>query len=373
MFTLTNVFEGINDARVKFQPGPIGIEFSCEKVHMVQLEKSATGDMRLRALATMQYESGRDEFLASHQELKRMIKSARKAGPFSGNKIVTTMQAGDLRMLPVSYGAVNGKHHAPQILKLLQSRIEENISDYVIDYIPIRSNANADECVALVAMAKHDKVISYLETIRRAGLEVEAIDISPAAINRMISATHGHEYNDNVLVINFGLNSCFMTLLSGRRLLLDQELAFGQAEIIAQTSQSLDITDSAALELINTYGLSGTDSQSISSSGLMASDITQTLEEVIKPKFMQLVSEINRALIYAAAETRGEPVKQVYILGSVARWSGADVLLKKLTKIEVCFPSFEKLFGYPDGAGKATAPEIAVATGLALRGMINND
>jgi len=64
----------------------------------------------------------------------------------------------------------------------------------------------------------------------------------------------------------------------------------------------------------------------------------------------------------------------VYLLGSIARWPGSDSLLSTLTGVNVAtIPDPLALF--PSGiAGSAdstaqSAPEIAVATGLALRGM----
>jgi Tfp pilus assembly PilM family ATPase len=106
----------------------------------------------------------------------------------------------------------------------------------------------------------------------------------------------------------------------------------------------------------------------VDESGLM-----NTLSEILKPQFMKLVEEIKRAFLYAASETRGRGVTQVYLLGSIARWPGAEQLLTNLSGSTVSkipnplalFPSSEST----EDAGAHFAPEIAVATGLALRGM----
>ena len=104
------------------------------------------------------------------------------------------------------------------------------------------------------------------------------------------------------------------------------------------------------------------------------SGVLSTLSEILKPQFMKLVEEIKRAFLYAASETRGRGVNQVYLLGSIARWPGSEQMLSQLSGTNVTkIPDPLALFPSTahDKTGKAGhfAPELAVATGLALRGM----
>jgi Tfp pilus assembly PilM family ATPase len=98
------------------------------------------------------------------------------------------------------------------------------------------------------------------------------------------------------------------------------------------------------------------------------------MSEILKPCFLTLVEEIKRVCLYAAAETRGGAVAKVYLLGSIARWPGSDCLLSTMTGVEVNkIPDPLSSFA-PDADGQACTgqilgPELAVATGLALRGM----
>ena len=69
----------------------------------------------------------------------------------------------------------------------------------------------------------------------------------------------------------------------------------------------------------------------------------------------------------------GEPVKQVYLLGSIARWQGADRMLNLLVNIPVSIPNPIMMFGDDAEIENEqyfnTVSEIAVASGLALRGV----
>jgi Tfp pilus assembly PilM family ATPase len=93
--------------------------------------------------------------------------------------------------------------------------------------------------------------------------------------------------------------------------------------------------------------------------------------EILKPQFLTLVDEIKRVCLYAAAETRGGAVSRMYLLGSLAHWPGADDLLSSLADIEVA-KIHDPLLAFREGEqparNTALSPELAVATGLALRG-----
>jgi Tfp pilus assembly PilM family ATPase len=75
-----------------------------------------------------------------------------------------------------------------------------------------------------------------------------------------------------------------------------------------------------------------------------------------------------------ASQTHGESVERIYLLGSVARWHGVDQLLNTLLTLPVeTIPNplnrFSLSAATQGGAETDAVPELAVATGLALRGL----
>ena len=104
--------------------------------------------------------------------------------------------------------------------------------------------------------------------------------------------------------------------------------------------------------------------------------LVNTVSEILKPQFLKLVEEIKRVCLYAAAETRGGGVSQMYLLGSIAHWPGSDGMLSVLMGNNIAkIPDPLALFPRDDdrsNPGAETAPEIVVATGAALRGMRSN-
>ena len=90
---------------------------------------------------------------------------------------------------------------------------------------------------------------------------------------------------------------------------------------------------------------------------------------MLKPLFMELVEDINRALVYAASETRGMPVEHVYLTNMVACWRGIESFIDTLIDVPVSvLVPFEGL-GYSEALTAESDPRSAVVTGMALHGL----
>lgn len=157
--------------------------------------------------------------------------------------------------------------------------------------------------------------------------------------------------------------------------MFDQEVEFGEHALLGRISTTLDMSNEESIKLINTHGINSCGNSENTNSQNDA-EVTRTLREIVTPLFMNLVEEINRVLIYTAAQTRGEPVSLIYLVGGIARWKGADELLHSILNIDVETipnPLTPFLGGNEkvDARSEQGSPELAIATGLALRGVIS--
>ncbi|MCP4407749.1 MAG: pilus assembly protein PilM [Gammaproteobacteria bacterium] len=355
--------------------GSIGLEFAREQLHMVQLQKLPGGQIRVHASASLSYPDEREVLLASPTKLRSILRRQLKSAHFHDTRVVAALPVPEVRIMSVAYQVNATQNNEQAILKQLSGRIEGGLADKVIDYLPVRDSAKDEERLAVVAVAKRDRVVAHLEMLRLAGLRVEALEIGPVAIKRLVTAFCEQGKYHNVLAINFGHHTSYLTMISGRRLLFDQQLDFGEKSLLQEVSMALDMDTESARELVYRYGLSPLYSQQQrEGSAIDDKDVIDTLSEIVKPSLLALVDEIKRALIYAASETRGETVKKVYLLGSIARWNGVDKILNDLLDIPVANIK-DPLSALAQGqileyeSHNALAPEVAVATGLALRGM----
>lgn len=357
-------------AGIRPRPGPIGLEIGQEALNLVQLRQGADGALALQAAARLPHATDRDALLASPGAFKARLKQALAGRPFVGRQVVSALPAQAVRLLPVPYEAGGGRADAAAIAQALRERLDEDLTRYVIDYMPVRADAPAGDRLALVAVARREMVIDHLELLRRAGLEVLALEIGPSAIKRLISALAGAETEQNHLVINFGAATSYLTVVSGRRLLQDQRVDFGENELLEAIGQALDLPPQEARAWVARYGLGTADP---AGGDREARDAARTLAQIVKPRLLRLVDEINRVLIYTASETRGASVGQLHLMGSLARWPGLEAMLNAMVEIPVAvLDNPLGLFG-----GNADSPDrgqaLAIATGLALRGVLNHE
>ncbi len=356
--------------------GPLGLECALDALHLVQMETGAGGRPVVRAGATVPYGEDREAVFESPKRLRQLVGKALSADRFRGRRVATAMPNGSVRMLTINYSPAQGQGDAQAIAKVMADRLEGELGEYVLDYLPIRADRQAEDRLALVAVARRDNVLAYLELLRKAGLRVESLEIGPSALRRLISALPPGDTFQNVLAINFGRSTSYLTLISGARLLFDQEVRFGETALLDRIAQSLGMDEAQARQLVLRHGVDGSAATTVPAADDV--NVAATLQDIVKPAFLELVGEINRALIYAASETRGESVRLIYLLGSVARWQGAGDFLQSLLALPVqtipdplvCFSAVDSENTRPHvGAG----PELAVAAGLALRGLVQSD
>ncbi|MGB5472519.1 MAG: pilus assembly protein PilM [Gammaproteobacteria bacterium] len=369
----------------RFQPGAnarrigcIGMECALNAVHLVQLAADSQGAITVHAMASQPYPCTRDELFASPRQFRALVRTALAQGNFRGRAIVTTLPSSDVNIMPVSYHVAEGGTDDAALLGVMAERLDGDLSNYVIDYLPVRSERGMEERQAIVAVAQRDFVINYLELLRKSGLETRHLEIGPSAIRRLVSAMGTQGEHHNVLAINFGRESSFLTVISGARLLFDQEIPFGENRLLNLVATTLELPVESVSQLIAANSLDPWVKDRRSLREGMDREASLTLQEIVKPEFLKLVEEINRTLIYAASQTRGESVTRIYLLGSLARWQGADALLHKLVNLDVetipdPFRVFCKTAESPSPATVAPSPEIAVATGLAMNGLTEHD
>lgn len=355
--------------------GPIGIDYGLEAVHLVQLESAAGKPPRVRARLSLPYDSPRNDVLANPHQFRTLMKRALAGDRFYGRKAVVAIPSGMFRTVSINYQSGDNKEQeAAAVVRVMKDRLDGDLADYVLDYLPVKGRSKKEERLALVAVSERQKIVDFLELSRKARLDIEALEIGPVAISRLVGAMSMASGSENVLVINSGRRASFLTVISGTDLLFDQEVDFGENRLVRQAAETLDMSEEMTRDLILRSGVQKTANDDAVAETLSEAGIENTMAQILKPQFLKLVDEIKRVCLYAASETRGGAVAKVYLLGSIARWPGSETLLATLSGVDVAkIPDPLALFPSEDAADETNksvaAPEIVVATGAALRGM----
>ena len=358
-------------------PGLIGMDIDVGQIHLCQIRPRENGLYSILAKASIAYTGTRDELLADPKRLKSLLADILKEKNFRGRRVAALMPWNDVKIVLLTYKANIGDVDA-EVVRMLGNRVEGAIDDYVVDYVPVRANPSDEEHMVVATVASRARVNTLLQALIGAGFEVDSLDIAPTALRRIVSALYTGTAADNVLLINCYRDESYLTVISGRRLLFNQSVSFGETKLLERITQELDITAESALSLVTNKGFQSQQLLSLAQDPLEP-DVSATLREIVKPCFLELVDEINRVLVFTASETHGVPVSRVCLLGSIARWPGAQKLLLSLLDFDAPDGQIEFTQVFEDENDNTSMPwaglfsEISIAMGLALRGLVANE
>lgn len=378
---MQRLFKPAIDSLLALLPGAgkgfaIGLEMGPDRLNMVQMELVA-GRPCIRAIASLPYPCPREELQQHPQRLKLLLKQAYARLPFRGRRVVSCLPADQIKIITVSYRCGEGQADATAIVAELRERLKGDLDGMVVDFMPLRHDeTDAGKRDALVALAPRDKVMAYLGMLTGAGLEVDALDVGPAALARLVShagalSTPEFPRFPNVLLVNFGADSSFLTVIWGRRLMLDRAVEFSENRMFSCLKQVLDMPEELAIRLLYEKNAQ------LSIENGSPDEVGQMVAEVLKPEIAPLLQEINKTLVYMASRTRGKSVDQIYLSGRAACYPGILNFLREKLKVpvEILDPVavFASKHGHPHEEGLGTVAGIALTTGLALRGVPTNE
>ena len=346
---------------------PAGVCFAGDRLSAAQLQRTPDGPM-LHAIASLELGRPWNALLAEPRRFGQMLKRFWSEHGFDHRDVVAAMPQEQLKVFTMDYSAAPGQTDADAIATELKDRLKGKTAGLVVDFVPVRQNDGERSKQAVVATASRDDVAAFLDLLEHAGLRVQALDISSMALRRIVTWTNKTSASDqrSALVIDIGWTSSELMIVSGRRLMLDRSIEFGEQRLVSRVARLLELPEVAAKRLIAEHAFrAGPSSQ--------AAEFDAALREMLGAELVALRSEVIKTLDYAASKTRGIGVDKVLVVGAVAAFPGIAQFLggafgKPVESLDplAFFP--HRLM--PDEAARLSAHcGAAVAIGLALRGV----
>lgn len=360
---------------------PIGVDFAPDAVHWVQLDRFEP-EPRLRDAASVRHGGEVEALLASPADLKRHVREVLQRGHFRGRTIVTQAPSEDLRLMVLNYTMQADLSEPEQIINLARERMRDDLDSHVVDFVPIRTSGDRQgDRSALVAVIPEEPVITHLDRLHAAGLEVAALEIEPVSVRRLISnlsgaralGTHAQDLN---MVLRIHRRSTALTLLSGRRLLLYREIEYGSEDLASAVSKGLDCEIDAATDLISSFGVEasdGKDAMQDEAPDALAEEsdsIRSTLRDLLRPSLRAVIEQTHKAISYAAFQTRGSSLDRILLMEGVMPCPGLEFLLADMLQISVeRFRPLSALTGHKPLTSLPCDARLATAFGFSMRGI----
>ena len=242
-----------------------------------------------------------------------------------------------------------------------EEHIPFDISDVNLDYQV--TSSSADALNVLLAACKSDKIANVKQAIQLAGKQPAVIDVDTFALQNCYEVNYQPKPGEIVALLNIGASTMNINIMNGTRSIFARDASVGGGQYTSLLQKELGLTFEQAEAVKRGYPLpEGVEARPIQ-------PIIETVSDI-------LALEIRKTMDFyrATAEDSEEAIQKILIAGGSSKLPGLPDYLAKRFEIPVeLFDPFRQI--EVDGRKfdpdymKEIVPDMAIAVGLALRGV----
>jgi type IV pilus assembly protein PilM len=340
----------------------VGVDIGSSSVKAVELQGKGT-DLQLLNLGfeTLQADSVVDGQIMELNAVSNAISSI-----FNEHKIKTTKVAAGVN----GHSVIVKNIVLPQMTEdelqesfawHAEEHIPFDISDVNLDYhVMNRSN---DAIHVLLAACKRDKVANLKQAIQLAGKQPSVVDVDAFALQNCYELNYDPQPGHVAALLNIGASTTNINILNGARSVFTRDATFGGNQYTSLLQKEMGLTFDQAEAVKRGLPLP---------EGIEQRDIAPILDTVSDI----LALEIQKTMdFYRATVEEGESaVEKILVSGGGSKLKGLVEFLSRRFEVPVeMFDPFRKIKvdsrGFDPEYMREIVPEMAIAVGLALRGV----
>jgi type IV pilus assembly protein PilM len=343
-------------------PPMIGLDISSSSVKLVELSRSAPGELVLERLASEPFEKG---WIVDGQieKFDEVADAVRRVVTRSGTKtrqvVMAMPQSAVITKKIVLPAGLREEEMELQVESEAHQYIPFSLDEVSLDFCVIGPNAtSAGDVDVLIAASRKDRVQDRQGLAEAAGLTPVVLDIeshaSRLAMGRLISALPEQGKDSLVALFEIGADTTSLKVLREEEMLYDRDQSFGGSQLTQLISRQ--------------YGFSYEEAEQKKISGELPEDYESTL---LTPFVDSLAHEIGRALQYFFTSTPHHKVHYVMLAGGTAAMPGLRERVKDVTgftsKVVNPFEGMKLGSSVREAKLRREAPSYLTACGLAMR------
>ena len=340
----------------------VGVDIGSSSVKAVELQ-GKNGDFQLVSLG---YESLEPDSVVDGQIMELNSVSNAISNIFNEHKIKTNRVAAGVNGHSVIVkNIVLPQMSSAELQESFAWHAEEHIpfdiTDVTLDY---HVTGTTDDAIhVLMAACKRDKVANLKQAIQLAGKQPAVIDVDAFALQNCYELNYDPQPNQVVALLNIGASTTNINILNGNRSVFTRDATFGGNQYTSLLQKELGVTFEHAEQVKRGTPLP---------EAVEDRDIKPILETVSDI----LALEIQKTMDFyrATVEDGGVAVEKILVSGGGSKLDGLiDFLAKQFEMPVEIFDPFKKIKvdsrGFDPEYMREVVPEMAIAVGLALRGV----
>lgn len=340
----------------------VGVDVGSSSVKAVELQ-GKSGDFQLLSLGfeTLQSDSVVDGQIMELNAVSNAIGSIFNEHKIKTTKVAAGVNGHSVIVKNIVLPPMTEEELQESFAWHAEEHIPFDISDVNLDYhVTSRSNEAIN---VLMAACKRDKVANLKQAIQLAGKQPAVIDVDAFALQNCYELNYDPQPGQVVALLNIGASTTNINILNGVRSVFTRDATFGGNQYTSLLQKELGLTFDQAESVKRGMPLpEGAEQREIG-------PILDTVSDI-------LALEIQKTMdFYRATVEEGQSaVEKILVSGGGSKLSGLVNFLSKRFEIPVeLFNPFRKIRvdsrGFDPEYMREIVPEMAIAVGLALRGV----
>ncbi len=341
----------------------VGVDIGSSAIKAVELVKSKKG-FELTGFATESLgpDSVVDGAIMDSQmnSVAESLKRIMMVGKFKPKSVATGISGHSVIVKRVVLPAATKEEVASSIQFDAEQYIPFEISEVNLDYQivgPTHTTSDDPAMEVLLVVAKKDKIQNYTNVISLAGRQPEVVDIDAFALQNTFEANYRVNPNETVALLNIGASLMNINITKGGMPLFIRDVSVGGNQYTDVLQKELQINFQEAEDL--KLGRTASDAD-------MVNPLLESITEM-------LIMEVQKTFDFFRETYPSETISRVLVSGGTSRIAGLPEKIQEVFgySTEVMDPFRTITIGPAVDRNKVKSygPALAVAVGLALRGV----
>jgi len=335
-----------------------GVDIGSHAIKVCQLQKSGT-TYKLIAVGSAALPSGavEDGVLQEPLEVGKVLSALLKNLKIKNKKIGISISGYSVIVKKINLEEMEDDALAKYISAEAEQYIPFDLDDVYIDFqkLPTKKEGT-DRCDIMLVAAKKEVVNDYLDMLNELKLNTVLVDVDGFALENIWETVSGR--TENVALVDIGASKMNINIISEGVSVLARDVVVGSEQLTDQLANALSV-DYLQAEKIK-LGI------------VSLEEHKETVENIFNQTCTQWVLEIKKAIDLYLANNPDQPLRSIILSGGGAKVNGLKEYIARETGLDVvAFNPFTTMIidnkKLDEQYLGTVAPEMAIATGLAIR------
>lgn len=336
----------------------VGIDIGSHAVKVCQLKRTSDGYMIIALGSNVLPEGAVDDGTLNDPEIVgEVISDLFKNLKIKNKKVGFSISGYSVIVKKVNLAVMEEEELEEHIMSEAEQYIPFDIDDVYLDFHDLKTaERENDKTDVMLVAAKKDIVDDYLEMLAALNLTAVVVDVDGFALENVYE--YNYDKTDNIALVDIGASKMNINILSQGISVVARDIIVGSRQLTEQIQSVFDIEFE--------------DAEQLKLGSVPAGDKREEIEDIFSATCTQWVLEIKKAIDLYHSNHPEQPLKKLILSGGGSKVAGLTEFLAQETDLEIeLFNPFTSMASNnkkidPDYL-KSIGPEMAIATGIALR------